>query len=131
MKIKKDALRDARKILSACTEGGRVDVEKVRRVVRRLGETKPRGYLGVATALGRLVRLEIVKNQAIVESAMPLDVITQHQVTENLRAKYGNQIDTEFRLRPELIGGMRIRVGSDVWDGSVKNRIERLEIKFT
>jgi len=29
-----------------------------------------------------------------------------------------------------LIGGMRIRVGSDVWDGSVKNRLERLNDKF-
>ncbi len=35
----------------------------------------------------------------------------------------------EFKSNPGLLGGMRVRVGSDVWDGSVKNRLERLREK--
>jgi len=34
---------------------------------------------------------------------------------------------TESVVNPEVLGGMRIRVGSDVWDGTVRNRLERLQ----
>jgi F-type H+-transporting ATPase subunit delta len=43
-----------------------------------------------------------------------------------LNKKYGKDLSTEFVVKPELLGGMRVRVGSDVWDGSVRNRLERL-----
>jgi F-type H+-transporting ATPase subunit delta len=36
-------------------------------------------------------------------------------------------LTTEFAVNPALLGGMRIRVGSDVWDSSVRNRLERLQ----
>jgi F-type H+-transporting ATPase subunit delta len=45
----------------------------------------------------------------------------------NLKKKYGSDLTTEFVVNPELLGGMRIRVGSDVWDGTVRNRLERLQ----
>ena len=48
----------------------------------------------------------------------------------DLKKKYGSQIAPEFSVNPELLGGMKIRVGSDVWDGSVKNRLERLGEQF-
>jgi F-type H+-transporting ATPase subunit delta len=45
----------------------------------------------------------------------------------NLKKKYGSDLTTDFVVNPQLLGGMRIRVGSDVWDGSVRNRLERLQ----
>jgi F-type H+-transporting ATPase subunit delta len=45
----------------------------------------------------------------------------------NLKKKYGGDLTAEFVVNPQLLGGMRIRVGSDVWDGSVRNRLERLQ----
>ena len=45
----------------------------------------------------------------------------------NLKKKYGKEVATEFLVNPQLLGGMRIRVGSDVWDGTVRNRLERLQ----
>ena len=41
--------------------------------------------------------------------------------------KYGRTLELEFHLNPELLGGIRVRVGSDVWDGSVKARLEALK----
>ncbi len=49
------------------------------------------------------------------------------RILKNLKSKYGNDLTTEFVVNPELLGGMRVRVGSDVWDGSVRNRLERLK----
>jgi len=130
MKIGKEAQRTARKLFEASLFDGKVDLSVVQKIVGRLSASRPRGYLPVVTAFWRLVKLELAKNEAIVESAVALDPMMQRSVLDDLRAKYGKQVEAIFKLNPELIGGMRIRVGSDVWDGSVKNRIERLSNKF-
>jgi F-type H+-transporting ATPase subunit delta len=44
-----------------------------------------------------------------------------------LKKKYGNDLTTEFVVDPTLLGGVRVRVGSDVWDGTLRNRLERLQ----
>ena len=48
----------------------------------------------------------------------------------NLRADitrtHGDDLTFDTAVRPELIGGLRVRVGSDVWDGSVRARLEAL-----
>ncbi len=130
MKIGKEAQRTARKLCEAALVDGKVDLVVVSKIVSRLSATRPRGYLPVVTAFWRLVKLELSKSEAIVESAVALDNAMQHSVLTDLRAKYGKQIEAIFKLNPDLIGGLRIRVGSDVWDGSVKNRIDRLSNKF-
>ncbi len=48
----------------------------------------------------------------------------------DLQKRYGQDLTTEFSVNPALLGGMRIRVGSDVWDSSVRNRLERLQQKL-
>ena len=77
------------------------------------------------------VRLEAAKHHAIVESAVELDEAMTKQLTSSLRAKYGKELSTEFKVSPELLGGLRIRVGSDVIDGSVRERLRRLEAELT
>ncbi len=130
MKSRKEALRAAKKIFAASMTDGRLDESVVRKVVARLSESKPRGYQQVADAYVRLVRLEIERNRAVVQSAVALDEATKTSLVADLRKKYGPQIAPEFSVNPELLGGMKIRVGSDVWDGSVKNRLERLGETF-
>jgi len=44
----------------------------------------------------------------------------------DLKAKYGSDLATDFKINPDLLGGLRIKIGSDVWDGSVRNRLTRL-----
>jgi F-type H+-transporting ATPase subunit delta len=43
---------------------------------------------------------------------------------------YGPKIDIEFESKPELIGGVRIKIGSDVYDGTVRSRLAELEKQF-
>jgi len=45
----------------------------------------------------------------------------------SLKKTYGDDLATDFSVNPNLIGGMRVKVGSNVWDGSVKARIKALE----
>ncbi len=72
MKASKDAQRIARQLLKATVVDGRVDSGTVRTVLRKLAQDKPRGYLGVINAYGHLVRLELEKSHAVVESAVAL-----------------------------------------------------------
>lgn len=130
MKSGKEVARVAKKLFSATVEDGRVNVDTFRRVVKKLSDEKPRGYLALINAYWKLVRLEMEKSSALVESVEELEPSIKESVLADLRKKYGDQVEAEFALNPELIGGLRIRVGSDVWDGSVKNRIERLSEKF-
>lgn len=130
MKSRKEALRIAKKIFAASLVDGQLDLPTVKQVVKKLKETQPRGFIQVGDAYWRLVKLEIERNRAIIQSAVVLDEKTKEQVVGDLKKKYGPQIAPEFAIIPELLGGMKIRVGSDVWDGSVKNRIERLSENF-
>ncbi len=130
MKSRKEALRIAKKIFNASWVNGQLDLSTVKKVIAKLSSERPRGYMQVADAYWRLVKLEIQKNQALVQSAVPLDKTTQDDVVKDLKKKYGPHIVAEFSVNPELLGGMKIRVGSDVWDGSVKNRLERLSENF-
>lgn len=131
MKSGKELNRIAKKLFSACMVDGQLEYESVRKVVRTLIDKQPRGFKGILHAFWRFVRLENERNQALVESAVELDPSTRSEVIADLEKKYGSQIQIEFKINPVLIGGMKIRVGSDVWDGSVKNRLERLDEKFT
>jgi F-type H+-transporting ATPase subunit delta len=130
MKASKEAQRIARQLLKATVSSGQVDDETVRIVLRKLATSKPRGYLGVINAYTHLIRLELEKSHAVIESAAPLGAAMEEEVKVDLKKKYGDRITTDFKGSPELLGGMRVRVGSDVWDGSVRNRLERLRDKI-
>jgi F-type H+-transporting ATPase subunit delta len=95
--------------------------------VKWLIETKPRNYLKVLDAYKRLLRLEVEKRTATIESASELRPEAARDIINNLKRKYGADLTTQFVTKPELLGGMRIRVGSDVWDSSVLNRLQRLQ----
>jgi len=43
-----------------------------------------------------------------------------------LQAIYRRPVAVEFHVNPALIGGVRVRIGSDVWDGSVSGRLREL-----
>lgn len=126
MKISKDAARAARLLLRLSHKDGKLQRDVVKDIARRVGEEKPRGYLAILQEFGRLLRLEVGKRQAVIESAGELGAQTGNNLLEDLREKYGDDLTAEFKVNSELIGGMRVKVGSDVWDGSVRARLTAL-----
>lgn len=88
---------------------------------------KPRAYVDLLKDYHRLVRLEAEKSHAIIESATELNAETSQRVLADLKNRYGNELVAEFKVNPDLIGGLRIKIGNDVWDGSVRQRLNRLE----
>jgi F-type H+-transporting ATPase subunit delta len=127
MKIDKNSARTARALFRACVDSrGRLLDERIRAVVAKLAKLKPRGYLAILSAFERLVRLEVQKRQATIESAAALSPEVASQVRADLTKKYGDDLAFEYRVNPDLLGGMRVQVGSHVWDGSVRAKLETL-----
>lgn len=127
MKLDKDSRKLSKKLFAASFTDGRLDPQKVNAVAHKITESKPRNALGILKEYHRLARLEVAKHHAVIESAAPLDENTSRQLVTNLEAKYGAGLSTEFKVSPELLGGVRVKVGSDVVDGTVRERLRRLE----
>jgi len=106
---------------------GKLDKEKISHMVETLLAEKPRHYVDALKDYQRLIRLETEKRHAVIESATRLNGALANQIVTNLRARYGDDLTTEFRTNPDLLGGLRIRIGDDVWDGSVKSRLHKLQ----
>lgn len=130
MKISKSAQTTARRIFGLCSPEGRLDEQRMRSVIAKLVADKPRDLRGILAGLSRLVRREESSSRVVVESARFLDPATEQRVRDSLTTQYGQGLNFEFRTNPDLMGGMKIRVGDDVIDGSVAARIKRLETAF-
>jgi len=126
MKISREARRMARELFRFSLVDGRLNAGRVSGISERLVAQKPRAYLQVLKELTRLVRLELDRRHAIVESASPLDETSATNIANTLRQNFGSDITTEFRTSPGLLGGLRIKLGSDVWDGSISSRLAAL-----
>jgi len=126
MKITKEARRTSRQLFRACIADGKLDESRVRTVVSSVAKSKPRGFIGILDAFARLVGNEVDRQRAAVESATALAPATQSELQASLSKKYGRPLTLEFSVNPELLGGIRVKVGSDVWDGSVKARLKAL-----
>lgn len=130
MKITKQARREAKELFRSCVVGGLLEENRVRQAVQQVLQLKPRGYLAILTHFLRLVKLDIERRTARVESAAPLASDLQTQIQTSLARSYGKGLDISFAQNPELIGGVRIKVGSDVYDGSVQGRLAELQESF-
>lgn len=127
MKLNKEIRQLSRKMLQASFTDGQLDPGRISSLVDSLVWNKPRNYIDALKNYKRLLRLELEKRHATIETASEVDSAVRSEIEANLKSKYGNDLSTEFHVAPELLGGMRIRVGNDVWDGSVRNRLQRLQ----
>jgi len=130
MKVSKQARRDAKQLFTRCKVNGLLDDDRVRQAVSAVIAQKPRGYVGILSRLHRLVRLDLERRTARIESAVAAPEGLRSSLTSNLTRRYGAGLNISFGMNPELIGGLRVKVGSDVFDGSVKARLSALEESF-
>ncbi|HEX4707280.1 MAG TPA: F0F1 ATP synthase subunit delta [Candidatus Udaeobacter sp.] len=127
MKVNKEIRQVSRGMLRGSFTDGQLDSGRIGSLVDSLIARKPRNYVGILKNYRRLLRLELEKRRARIDSASEVDPAVKSEIVASLKNKYGSDLSSEFLVNPELLGGMRIRVGSDVWDGTVRNRLERLQ----
>lgn len=127
MKLSKEARKISRQLFQLSFTNGVLDGAKVRALTQELTASKPRDYFAALKNYQRLIRMETERRHAVVESAAPMDNKAQEKLVAELKKKYGSDITAEYKVNPSLLGGLRIKLGSDVWDGSVRGRLDRLK----
>jgi F-type H+-transporting ATPase subunit delta len=130
MKTSKQTVREAKQLFRFCLLNGRIDEDRVRLAVQRVVQARRRGYLTMLRHFLRLLKLEYSRHAAKIESAVPLPTDLQAGVQKGLDNAYGPGLTTLFTQNPVLIGGMRIKVGSDVYDNSVRSVLATLARSF-
>ena len=130
MKGTKQSRRLAKQLFKSCQVDDRLNADRVRKAVSLLIEQKPRGYFGILQNLQRLVKLDEASRSARVESAVALGQAQQQDVRNSLKRLKGRDVTVAFATNPGLIGGMRVKIGDDVYDGSVKTRLASLSESF-
>jgi len=127
MQIPKEARRKARELFDASLDdSGRPDEGKTLRIADLLVKSAPRHSVQILKEFTRLVRLETAKHHAVIESAAPIDEASREAILNSLRQRDGGEVSFETKVDPSLIGGARIRLGSEVWDASVRSRLAAL-----
>jgi F-type H+-transporting ATPase subunit delta len=127
MKINKEVRRVGKQLFRACFVDDQFDQKKALSLVESVIAGKPRHYLGILTFFGRLVRLETEKRTATIETSKPLEKKIEDEVRNEIKRRYPQVLRTQFGVRPDLLAGMKIRVGSDVWDGTVRGKLDELK----
>jgi F-type H+-transporting ATPase subunit delta len=130
MKGTKQSRRLAKQLFKSCQVDDRLNADRVRKAVRLLIEQKPRGYFGILQHLQRLVKLDEANRTARVETAVALGQAQQQDVRNSLNRLKDGDMTVEFATNPGLIGGMRVKIGDDVYDGSVRTRLTALSDNF-
>jgi F-type H+-transporting ATPase subunit delta len=130
VKTAKQARRDAKQLLKDCRVAGELDEAKVRQAVQQVIASRPRGYLAILSHFQRLVKLDLDRRTARVESPVPLTELQQAAIKSNLAHRYAGGLIFDFAQNAKLIGGLRVQVGSDVFDGSIQARLAELESSF-
>lgn len=112
-----------------CQANGSLEEARVRDVVQRLTRS---GHpdLKVLSQFQRFVRLDRAAHSARIESAAPLPADVRTRIESGLTQRYGRDLATTFAENAALLGGVRVTVGSDVYDGSIRGRLEALEERF-
>ena len=126
----KQARREAKQLFRLCLVNGAVDEARARQVVRGLLRSKRRGYLVLLKLFHRLLKFDYARHTAQVESAFPLPADLRAHVQAGLEEAYGPGMALSFAANPSLIGGMRIQVGCDVYDGSIRSRLAAVAMAF-
>lgn len=77
----------------------------------------------ITSALGASLRGDAGPLSADITSAVDLDEDAQERIRRKLSGQYGEEIVFSFDVDPSLLGGLRIRVGDQLTDNSVANRL--------
>jgi F-type H+-transporting ATPase subunit delta len=116
----------------------------IEKVVERLGASRIiRNFLFVvvdnqrAQQLPQMVHtfLEVIRQrqgvaEADVESALELSAVQKKQLLQTLERLTGKKIQAKYSLDPALLGGVVVRIGDTIYDGSLKNRLNQMRTRL-
>jgi len=89
------------------------------------------GLPEIAAQFQSLVDARTGVSQATIESAFPIDATQVAEVKAAMERRFGRRLETSVVGVPELIGGVRVIVGDEVLDTSIRARLEQMRAALT
>lgn len=85
----------------------------------------------IARQFNVLKNAQTGSSDAVVQSAFEMDAAALSGLSGVLEKRFGRQLNLRVELKPELIGGVRVVVGDEVLDTSIKARLEQMKVALT
>jgi F-type H+-transporting ATPase subunit delta len=117
--------------LLARVMGGTVGREAMSLVLLMVRRGRPRAIDRMMERFAELLRRERGIALAEVRSALPLEARDREAVLQRLEQLTGDRVEMNETVDEALIGGIAVRIGDRLYDGTVRNRLERLRARLT
>jgi F-type H+-transporting ATPase subunit delta len=116
----------AKQLFKLSLVNGAVSPEQVTGVLAWVEKSQPRQPVALLKTYQRLIATELAKSRADVEHAGPVTDTALQAIAAAMTRKYQRPVTASARANSRLIAGLRVRVGSDVYESSIAGQLEAL-----
>jgi F-type H+-transporting ATPase subunit delta len=118
----------AKQLFKLSVVNGVVSPEQVAGVLGWVEKTSPRRPVALLKAYQHRIAIELAKSRAEVEHAGPIADTVLKSIEAAMTKKYQRPVTAAAQPNPKLLAGLRIRVGSDVYESSVAGQLANLSV---
>ena len=118
----------AKQLFKLSVVNGVVSPEQVAGVLGWVEKTSPRRPVALLKAYHHRIAIELAKSRAEVEHAGPVSDATLKQIEAAMTKRYARTVIASAKPNASLLAGLRVRVGSDVYESSVASQLAKLSV---
>lgn len=118
----------AKQLFKLSLVNGAVSPEQVTGVLGYIEQSAPRHALTLLKLYHRAISIEVARSQAVVEHAGPVTDATLKSIEAAMTRKYSRPVTASAKPNPQLLAGLRVRVGSDVYESTVAGQLANLSV---
>ena len=118
----------AKQLFKLSLVNGVVSPEQVAGVLGWVEKHAPSRPVALLKAYQHRIAIELAKSRAVVEHAGPVSDATLKQIEAAMTKRYARPVTASAKPNPELLAGLRVRVGSDIYESSVANQLASLSV---
>lgn len=118
----------AKQLFKLSLINGTVSPEQVAGVLGYIEKVQPRHPLALLKLYHRAIVTEVAKSRAIVEHAGSVSDATLKLIEGAMSRKYSRRVTATAQPSPKLLAGLRVRVGSDIYESSVAGQLATLSV---
>jgi F-type H+-transporting ATPase subunit delta len=126
MRANKKTKALAKQLFKLSLVNGAVSPEQVEGVLGYVEKTAPRHSVVLLKLYLRAIATELAKSHARVEHAGPVADATLRMIEGAMTRKYSRPVTATAQLNPQLLAGLRVRIGCDVYESSVSGQLAAL-----
>ncbi|RME73505.1 MAG: hypothetical protein D6781_00245 [Verrucomicrobia bacterium] len=116
----------ARQLFKLSFEDGQLSEERINGVLAWIDKHRPVNATAILRAYKHLVNTEIARNRAIIEFAGDLEPEAFTRIAEAMSRRYNRKVTPAPVACPDLIAGVRVRVGCDIYENSIVSQLAKL-----